>query len=179
MILVSCLWLKGNWNPFGFYCVILILNLSCLISQMHFWFPKFDTFEFQSLSPAFDLPNDTFDFQNLSGLISQITLLISKIYRVWFLNYDTFWFPKFDFSNIKHFRFPKWDRYGWYSRDSSVGGKPYSRQGQGDTQGHILYFHWNTLSASFTTEGGRENVSVKIEDVPLIGYRVWVSSSLF
>ena len=98
MILVSCLWLKGNWNPFGFYCVILILNLSCLISQMHFWFPKFDTFEFQSLSPAFDLPNDTFDFQNLSGLISQITLLISKIYRVWFLKWH-FWFPKFDFSN--------------------------------------------------------------------------------
>ena len=33
-------------NSFGFYCVILILNLSRLISQMHFWFPKFDAFDF-------------------------------------------------------------------------------------------------------------------------------------
>ena len=33
-------------NPFRFYCVILILNLSRLISQMYFWFPKFDAFDF-------------------------------------------------------------------------------------------------------------------------------------
>ena len=57
-------------NPFGFYCVILILNLSCLISPIicnnfDFTVPKFD---------AFDFSNDTFDFQNLSRLISQMTL---------------------------------------------------------------------------------------------------------
>ena len=47
-------------NPFHFYCVILILNLSRLISQMHFFlFPEFD---------AFDFSNDTFDFQNLSEI---------------------------------------------------------------------------------------------------------------
>ena len=78
-------------NPFGFYCVILILDLSRLISlitiliskvcrvwflKWHFWFPKFI---------AFDFSNNTFDFENLSRLISQMTLLISKIYRVWFL----------------------------------------------------------------------------------------------
>ena len=91
-------------NPFGFYCVILILNLSRLISliiiliskvcrvwflKWHFWFPKFvafdfsnDTFDFQNLSRlisqentfvAFDFSIDTFDFQNLSRLISQMT----------------------------------------------------------------------------------------------------------
>ena len=60
-------------NPFGFYCVILILNLSRLISPItiliskiwRVWFLKFD---------AFDFSNDTFDFQNLSRLISQMTL---------------------------------------------------------------------------------------------------------
>ena len=89
-------------NPFRFYCVILILNLSRLISPItililkvcrvwflkrifyfqnltrliskicrvwflkwHFWFSKF---------VAFDFSNDTFDFQNLSRLISQMTL---------------------------------------------------------------------------------------------------------
>ena len=66
-------------NPFGFYCVILILDLSRLISlitiliskvcrvwflKWHFWFPKFI---------AFDFSNNTFDFQNLSRLISQMT----------------------------------------------------------------------------------------------------------
>ena len=93
-------------NPFGFYCAILILNLSRLISlitiliskvcrvwflKWHFWFPKFI---------AFDFSNNTFDFQNLSRLISQMTLSISKIYRVWFLKWR-FRFPKFvvfDFS---------------------------------------------------------------------------------
>ena len=89
-------------NPFGFYCVILILNLSRLISVItiliskvcrvlflkyifdfqnwRVWFPKFDAFAFS---------NDTFWF-----------LLISKICRVWFLKWH-FWFPKFvafDFS---------------------------------------------------------------------------------
>ena len=118
-------------NPFGFYCLILILNLSRLIPLITI--PKFVAFDFSNAFliskiwrvwfpnfVAFDFSNDTFDFQNLSRLISQITLLISEICRVWFLKY--------------HFRFPKWDRYGWYSCDSSVGGKPYSRQGQGDTQ---------------------------------------------
>ena len=69
-------------NPFGFYCVILILDLSRLISlitiliskvcrvwflKWHFWFPKFiafdfsnDTFDFR----RFDFSNNTFDFQN-------------------------------------------------------------------------------------------------------------------
>ena len=47
---------------------------------------------------AFDFSNNNFDFQSLSRLISQMTLLISKIYRVWFLKWH-FWFPKFDFSN--------------------------------------------------------------------------------
>ena len=96
-------------NPFGFYCVILILNLSrLLISQMtlliskiyrvwflkrplliskicRVWFLKwhYDTFDFQNLSRlisqettfvAFDFSNDTFDFQNLWRLISQMTL---------------------------------------------------------------------------------------------------------
>ena len=115
-------------NPFGFYCAILILNLSRLISlitiliskvrcvwflkcmvdfqnltrliskvcrvwflKWHFWFPKFI---------AFDFSNNTFDFQNLSRLISRMTLSISKIYRVWFLKWR-FPFPKFvvfDFS---------------------------------------------------------------------------------
>ena len=93
-------------NPLGFYCVILILNLSRLISlitiliskicrvwflKWHFWFPKFI---------AFDFSIDTFDFQNFSRLISQLTLLIFKIFRVWFVKWQ-FWFPKFvafDFS---------------------------------------------------------------------------------
>ena len=65
-------------NPFRFYCVILILNLSRLISPTtilvskvcHVWFLKC-----------------IFDFQNL-------TRLISKIWRVWFLKWH-FWFPKF------------------------------------------------------------------------------------
>ena len=60
--------------------------------KWHFWFPKF---------VAFDLSNGTFDFQNLSRLIYQMALLISKICRVWFIKWH-FWFPKlvsFDFSN--------------------------------------------------------------------------------
>ena len=65
---------------------------------------------------AFDFSNNNFDFQNLSRLIFQMTLLISKIHRVWFLKRTLliskicrvwflkwhFWFPKFigfDFSN--------------------------------------------------------------------------------
>ena len=57
-------------SPFDFYCVILILNLSCLISPIiynnfDFTVPKFD---------AFDFSNDTFHFQNLLRLISQMTL---------------------------------------------------------------------------------------------------------
>ena len=123
-------------NPFGFYCVTLILNLSRLISliiiliskvcrvwflKWHFWFPKF---------VAFDFSNDTFDFQNLSRLISQITLLISKICRVWFLKWH-FWFPKFiafDFSREHicrvwflnwHFWFPKFIAFD-FSNDTRV-----------------------------------------------------------
>ena len=60
--------------------------------KWHFWFPKF---------VAFDLSNGTLDFRNLSRLISQMTLLISKTCLVWFLKWH-FWFPKFvsfDFSN--------------------------------------------------------------------------------
>ena len=60
-------------TPFDFYCVILIMNLSCLISQM--------TLLISRICP-FDFSNDMFDFQNLSRLISQMTLLISKICRV-------------------------------------------------------------------------------------------------
>ena len=92
-------------NPFGFYCVILILNLSRLISSItiliskiwRVWFLKFDTFDFS---------NDTFDFQNLSRLISQITLLISEICRVWFLKWHLIskiyrvWFLKWHSSLI-------------------------------------------------------------------------------
>ena len=104
-------------NPFGFYCVILILNLSRLISLItiliskvcRVWFPKC-IFDFQNLTGLISKVCCfwflkwrfliSFDFQNLSPLISQLTLLISKIYRVWFLNWH-FWFPKFvafDFS---------------------------------------------------------------------------------
>ena len=90
-------------NPFRFYCVILILNLSRLISPTtilvskvcHVWFLKC-IFDFQNLTLliskvwcvwfpkfiAFDFSNNTFDFQNLSRLILQMTLLISKIWRV-------------------------------------------------------------------------------------------------
>ena len=102
-------------NPFRFYCVNLILNLSRLISQKmlliskirrvlisqmtlliskicrvwflkrRFWFPKLDAFWFLKWHfwfpkfIAFDFSNDTFDFQNLSPLIFQVPLLISKI----------------------------------------------------------------------------------------------------
>ena len=89
-------------------------SLSRLICQMHFWFPKFDAFDFQNMTRsiykvcrvwflkwhfwfpkfiAFDFSNNTFDFQNLSRLISQMTLSISKICRVWFLKW------RFDFQN--------------------------------------------------------------------------------
>ena len=44
-------------TPFDFYCVILIMNLSRLISQM--------TLLIFKICP-FDFSNDTFDFQNLS-----------------------------------------------------------------------------------------------------------------
>ena len=56
-----------------------------------FWF-LLCHFDFEFV--AFDFSNDTFDFQNLSRLISQMTLLISKICRVWFLKWH-FWSPKF------------------------------------------------------------------------------------
>ena len=75
-------------TPFDFYCVILIMNLSRLISQMTFLISKIcpfdfsnDTFDFQKFV-AFDFSNEFFDFQNLSRLISQMTRLISKICRV-------------------------------------------------------------------------------------------------
>ena len=72
-------------NPFGFYCVILILNLSRLISPITILIFKVCRVWFLKC---------IFDFQNL-------TRLISKIWRVWFLKWH-FWFPKFvafDFSN--------------------------------------------------------------------------------
>ena len=93
-------------NPFRFYCHFDFKfvtfdfsnnnfdfqSLSRLISQMHFWFPKFDvldssndTFDFQNLT-RFDFSNNTFDFQNQTRFDFSI---------------DT-WFPKllaFDFSN--------------------------------------------------------------------------------
>ena len=132
----------------------LISQMTLLISKIYrVWFLKWH-FWFPKFV-AFDFSNDTFDFQNLSRLISQITLLISEICRVWFLKY--------------HFRFPKWDRYGWYSCDSSVGGKPYSRQGQGDTQS-IVTSRPNEAESVFYWKKGM---------CPWIGYRVWVSSSLF
>ena len=93
-------------NPFGFYCVILILNLSRLISPITILISKVCRVWFLKC---------IFDFQNLTRLISQMTLLISKIYRVWFLKWHLiskiwhvwflkwhFWFPQFiafDFSN--------------------------------------------------------------------------------
>ena len=72
-------------NPFGFYCVILILNLSRLISLITILISKVCRVWFLKC---------IFDFQNL-------TRLISKVCRVWFLKWH-FWFPKFfafDFSN--------------------------------------------------------------------------------
>ena len=71
-------------------------NLTCLISQMHFWFPKF----------ARLILSVNVYFSKWGHLISQImllilTLLIPEICRVWFLKWH-FWFPKFvtfDFSN--------------------------------------------------------------------------------
>ena len=72
-------------TPFDFYCVILIMNLSRLISEM--------TRLISKICP-FDFSNDTFDFQNLSRLISQMTRLISKICPFDFQN-DTF-----DFQNL-------------------------------------------------------------------------------
>ena len=143
-------------NPFGFYCVILILNLSRLISPITILILKVCRVWFLKC---------IFDFQNLTRLISKVCrrrlisqmtlLLISKIYRVWFLKW--------------HFWFPKWDRYGWYSRDSSVGGKLYSRQVQGDTQS-IVTSRPNEAESVFYWKKGM---------CPWIGYRVWVSSSLF
>ena len=73
-------------TPFDFYCVILIMNLSRLISQM--------TLLISKICP-FDFSNDTFDFQNWSRLISQMTLLISRICPFDFQNLS----PRFDFSN--------------------------------------------------------------------------------
>ena len=94
----------------------LLISKICRVwfLKWHFWFPKFiafdfskDSFDFQNFT-RFDFSNDTFDFQNLSHLLSQMTVLISKIYRVWFLEWH-FWFPKFDaFWFLKwHFWFPK------------------------------------------------------------------------
>ena len=80
-------------NPFRFYCVILILNLSRLISPITILIFKVCRVWFLKC---------IFDFQNL-------TRLISKIWRVWFLKWH-FWFPKFvafDFSNDTRVWFPK------------------------------------------------------------------------
>ena len=87
MILVSCLWLKGNWHPFGFYCVMLILNLSRLISLITILISKVCRVWFLKC---------IFDFQNLTCLIPKF------VAGVWFLKWHFFWFPKFigfDFSN--------------------------------------------------------------------------------
>ena len=89
----------------------LISQMTRLISKIcRIWFPKFDAFWFLKWHfrfpklVAFDFSNDTFDFQNLSRLISQITLLISSICRIWFRKWH-FWFPNFvtfDFQNLSH-----------------------------------------------------------------------------
>ena len=99
---------------FGFKCFILIFqlifdfhNLTRLICQLHFWFPKFprlnpfdsfsrclifklsfdfeNAFDFQKFV-AFDFSNDTFDFQNLLSLFSQMAFLISKMRLIWILS---------------------------------------------------------------------------------------------
>ena len=136
-----------------------------------FWFPKF---------VAFDLSNGTFDFRNLSRLISQMTLLISelsplisqmallisKICLVWFLKWH-FWFPKFvafDFSNGV-FDFQNETDMDLIHVTVSVGGKPYSGTGGHSRNGHI------------TTERGSKGILVKNGDVPLD--RVCVSQGRF
>ena len=180
MILISCLWLKGKILWFLLSRFISLITI--LISKVcRVWFVKC-----------------IFDFQNLTRLISKIwrvwfpkvcrvwflkmTLLISKIYRVWFLKYNTFDFQNLsrdaiDFQNLSRliskmtFWFPKWDRYGWHSRDSYVGGEPYSRQGQGDSKS-VVTSRPNEAERVFWWKKGM---------CPWIGYRVWywVSSSLF
>ena len=67
-------------------------NSTCLISQMHFWFPKF----------ARLILSVNVLFSKWGHLISQITLLITKICRFWFPKWH-FWFQKFvtfDFQNL-------------------------------------------------------------------------------
>ena len=85
---------------FGFKCFILIFqlifdfqNLTRLICQLHFWFPKFPRLNpFDSFSRclifklSFDFENDAFDFQNLLSLISQMAFLISKMRLIWILS---------------------------------------------------------------------------------------------
>jgi len=111
------------------------------------WFPKRDAFDFSTAflfskisafdsfstclifkMRSFDFSNDTFDFRNLSRLISQMTLLISEICRVWFIKWH-FWFPKFvafDFSNDT-FDFQNETDMDLIHVTVSVGGKLYSR----------------------------------------------------
>ena len=82
-------------NPFGYYCVILILNLSRLISlitiliskvcrvwflKCHFWFPKFI---------AFDFSRDHFWCPKFVAFDFWMTLFISKICGVWFLKWHS------------------------------------------------------------------------------------------
>ena len=96
-----------------------------------------DTSDFQNLSSG------TFDFRNLSRLISQMTLLISKSVA-------------FDFSNGV-FYFQNETDVDLIHVTVSVGGKPYSRTGGHSVNGHN------------TTKRGSEGVLVKNGDVPLAG----------
>ena len=85
---------------------------------------KIRSFDFSN--NAFDF--DTFDSRNLSRLISQMTLLISEICHVWFLEWH-FWFPKFvafDFSNGV-FDFQNETGTDLIHVTVSEKGKPYSR----------------------------------------------------
>ena len=68
-------------------------NLTRLICQLHFLFPKFPRLNpFDSFSRclifklSFDFENDAFDFQNLLSLISQMAFLISKMRLIWILS---------------------------------------------------------------------------------------------
>ena len=200
-------------NPFGFYCVILILNLSRLISLITIliskvcgvWFLKC-IFDFQNLTRliskvcrvwflkwhfwfskfiAFDLSNNPFDFQSLSRLISQMTLLIFKIYRVWFVKWH-FRFPKIcRVWFLKwHFWFPKFVAFDFSNNT-------FDFQNETDMDDIHVTVLWvvslthgkarATLSQLLHHDRTRQRAcfSEKKGMCPWIGYRVWVSSSLF
>ena len=217
-------------NPFGFYCVILILNLSRLISlitiliskvcrvwflkcifdfqnlmgliskvfrvwflKWHFWFPKFI---------AFDFSNNTFDFQNLSRLISQMTLWHFRFPK--FIAFD-FSNDTFDFQNLSrlisqmtlliskiyrvwflkwHFWFPKFVAFDFSNNT-------FDFQNETDMDDIHVTVLWvvslthgkarATLSQLLHHNRTRQRAcfSEKRGMCPWKGYRVWVSSSLF